>query len=56
LNERGKRILGKGETNLSLARETMDLLETSTSDTALQDTEVLLRVDIERLVVDGLVI
>lgn len=34
----------------------MDLFETCSRDTALQDTEILFRVDIKRFVVNGLVI
>lgn len=43
------------KTHLALPGETVDLLEACPGDSALEDAEVLFGVDIERLLVDGLV-
>lgn len=43
------------KTHLSLPGETVDLLEACPGDPTLEDAEVLFGVDIERLLVDGLV-
>jgi hypothetical protein len=53
-DEKGERLRGV-KTNLSLLGKAMDLFKTSTSDTALQDAIVLLGIDIERFVVQGMI-
>jgi hypothetical protein len=45
---------GEKDTNLALAGETVDLVEAGAGDSALQDAEILLGVDVEGLVVERL--